>query len=233
MSGVEGLVTSAITNAINDAGIYSLLLVFLGGVVTSLSPCILSMLPVMVGYIGGYAQPSKGRGLVMSSMFVLGLGVTFAILGVLAASLGKIFGQIGTGWFYILGFVALLMGLQLTGVVNLKFPGLTKMPIQMGGLAGAFLAGLFFGLVASPCATPVLALLITYVASKQALGFGALLLFTYGLGHGVPLIVAGTFTAVLKSLPTFQRWSKYVNYASGILLLLMGFYLLARGSGLV
>lgn len=233
MSGVEEVVTSAIAGAINDAGLLTLVLVFFGGVVTSLSPCILSMLPVMVGYIGGYAQPSKSRGFVLSSIFVLGLGVTFAILGVLAASLGKIFGQIGTTWFYILGLAAILMGLHLTEVITFKFPGLTKMPIRTGGVAGAFLAGLFFGLVASPCATPVLAVLITYVASKQALAFGALLLFTYGLGHGLPLIVVGTFTAVIKSLPALQRWSKYVNYGSGALLILMGLYLLARASGLV
>lgn len=233
MGGWENLITSVITEAATEAGLVALVLVFIGGVITSFSPCVLSMLPVMVGYIGGYSHPSKTKGFILSSVFVLGLGVTFSILGIIAASLGKIFGQIGVGWYYILGFVAIIMGLHLTEVINLNFPGLKKMPLQAHGIAGAFVAGLFFGLVASPCATPVLAVLISYVASKQALGYGALLLFTYGLGHGVPLIVVGTFTAALKSLPSIQHWSKYVNYVSGGILVLMGLYLLAKAKGLV
>jgi len=216
-----------IPEALADGGLLIFLLVFLGGLITSLSPCILSMLPVMVGYVGGLEQSSKTRGFMASGAFVLGLAVTFALLGVVASLLGKVFGQIGSVWSYLLGFFAILMGLQLFGVLNFNLPGLKALPGKRGFL-GSFGIGLLFGLVASPCATPVLAVLMAYVAGQGQLWYGAVLLFIYGLGHGLPLIVAGTFTAALKGLPRLQRWSQYVNYASGGLLIGLGLYFLVR-----
>ncbi|MHB8171491.1 MAG: cytochrome c biogenesis protein CcdA [Thermincolia bacterium] len=216
-----------IPDALAEGGWLILLLVFLGGIITSLSPCILSMLPVMVGYVGGLEQPSKTKGFLTSGAFVLGLSVTFAILGVVASLLGKAFGQIGSFWLYLIGFFSIVMGLQLFGVLNFNLPGLKAMPGKKGFL-GSFGVGLLFGLVASPCATPVLAVLMTYVASEGQLWYGAVLLFIYGLGHGLPLLVAGTFTAVLKDLPRLQRWSQYVNYVSGSILVVLGLYFLYR-----
>ena len=85
--------------------------------------------------------------------------------------------------------------------------------------------GLFFGLVASPCATPILAVIITYVAAQQNLTYGWLLLFAYGLGQGMPLLVVGTFTATLKNLRFIQRYSPYITYISAGILILLGVYL--------
>jgi len=224
----ESFFKETIPNALNEGGLLILILVFLGGLMTSLSPCILSMLPVMLGYIGGLEKPTKAKGFITSVSFVLGLAVTFAILGIAASLLGKAFGQIGSAWLYIIGFFAILMGLQLMGVVNINLPGLKAMPEKKGGILGSFGVGLLFGLVASPCATPVLAVLMTYVAGQGILWYGALLLFIYGLGHGLPLIIAGTFTAVLKSLPRLQKWGHYITYLSGSLLIVLGLYFFAR-----
>nr|WP_075367115.1 cytochrome c biogenesis protein CcdA [Desulfosporosinus metallidurans] len=220
-----------IPNALASGGVSILILVFLGGVLTSLSPCILSMLPVMLGYIGGLEKPTKTKGFITSAFFVLGLAVTFAILGIVASLLGKAFGQIGPAWPYIIGLFAILMGLQLIGVFNFELPGLKAMPEKRGGALGSFGVGLLFGLVASPCATPVLAVLMTYVAGQGVLWYGALLLFIYGLGHGLPLIIAGTFTAVLKSLPRLSKWSQYITYLSGGMLIVLGLYFLVRTGG--
>lgn len=217
-----------IPQALNAGGLLILMLVFLGGLMTSLSPCILSMLPVMMGYIGSSKKPTKTKGFITSVSFVLGLAVTFAILGIVASLLGKVFGQIGPTWFYIVGFFAIIMGLQLIGAVNIELPGLKGMPEIQGGVLGSFGLGLLFGLVASPCATPVLAVLMTYVAGEGILWYGALLLFIYGLGHGLPLIIAGTFTAVLKSLPRLQKWGHNITYLSGGLLIVLGLYFLTR-----
>ncbi|MDP4160159.1 MAG: cytochrome c biogenesis protein CcdA, partial [Bacillota bacterium] len=217
-----------IPNALASGGLSILILVFLGGVLTSLSPCILSMLPVMLGYIGGLEKPTKTKGFITSAFFVLGLAVTFAILGIVASLLGKAFGQIGPAWPYIIGLFAILMGLQLIGVFNVELPGLKAMPEKRGGVLGSFGVGLLFGFVASPCATPVLAVLMTYVAGQGVLWYGALLLFIYGLGHGLPLIIAGTFTAVLKSLPRLAKWGQYITYLSGGILILLGLYFFVR-----
>lgn len=207
--------------------VVALPLIFVAGVFTSFSPCILSMLPVLVGYVGGYSNASRIKGFSMSLLFVLGLGVTFAILGITAASFGKVFGQIGTYWYVIMAAVAIIMGLQLLGVLQISLPGLKTVPVKTKGILGSFLMGLFFGLVASPCATPVLAVIMTYLAVKGDLVFGGLMLFVYGFGHGVPLLIAGTFTGALKSLRQFQRYSSIITYASGGILILLGAYLLS------
>lgn len=207
--------------------VVALPLIFVAGVFTSFSPCILSMLPVLVGYVGGYSNASRIKGFSMSLLFVLGLGVTFAILGITAASFGKVFGQIGTYWYVIMAAVAIIMGLQLLGVLQISLPGLKMVPVKTKGILGSFLMGLFFGLVASPCATPVLAVIMTYLAVKGDLVFGGLMLFVYGFGHGVPLLIAGTFTGALKSLRQFQRYSSIITYASGGILILLGAYLLS------
>jgi len=224
----ESFFKETLPQALANGGLIIILLVFLGGLMTSLSPCILSMLPVMLGYIGGLEKPSKTKGFITSLSFVLGLAITFAILGIVASLLGKAFGQIGPLWTYIIGFLSIVMGLQLIGVLNINLPGLQAMPEKKGGLFGSFGVGLLFGLVASPCATPVLAVLMTYVAGQGMLWYGALLLFVYGLGHGLPLIIAGTFTAVLKSLPRLQKWGNYITFLSGSLLIVLGLYFFIR-----
>ncbi|KJF26991.1 hypothetical protein TZ02_10465 [Clostridium aceticum] len=223
--------TETISQIIAGKSILTILMVFGGGFVTSISPCLLSMLPVMVGYIGGYDDhATRTRGFSLSFVFVLGLATTFAILGLAAASLGLVFGQIGAIWYYILSAIAIIMGLNLFGVISFKMPGLKKMPLKLNGYSGAYLMGLFFGLVASPCATPVLAVVITYVALQRELAYGSFLLFVYGLGHGLPLIIAGTFTALLKKLPIVQYYTQYVHYFSGGILIFLGLYLLSRVS---
>lgn len=215
--------------AVSGISLISFLLVYVGGILTSISPCTLTMLPIMVGYIGGYGDHkglSKLRGLSLSFVCVLGMSLTFALFGIAAVLLGKIFGQLGDAWYYILAAIALLMGLQLLGVIHLSFPGLGKLPVRPGGYLSTFLIGLFFGLVMSPCATPVLAVIVAYVASTGNIVYGALLLFVYGVGHGLPLILAGTFTALIKELPKFQKYTRFVTLLSGTLLIILGLYFL-------
>lgn len=119
------------------------------------------------------------------------------------------------------------MGLHLLGVLRFNWPGLKKMPFRAGGFPGSLLAGLFFGLVASPCATPVLAVLVTYAAFHGDPVYGGSLLFVYGLGHGLPLLVAGTFTAAARGMPRWQRFTRFIPAASGGMLVLAGLSLLA------
>jgi len=226
---LQNFFEKVLPEAVGSVSPLAFILVYAGGILTSMSPCILTMIPVIVGYIGGYRGNETGsrlKGFSMSVAFVLGLSVTFAVFGIAAVLLGKIFGQIGETWYYIMATIAILMGLQLMGVINIPFPTLQKLPSARGGLVSSFLIGMVFGLVASPCATPVLAVIVTYVASTQNFYYGAGLLFVYGLGHGLPLIIAGTFTATIKQLPRFQKYSHYISLASGGILILLGLYFL-------
>lgn len=225
--GLGRFFSETLPEVVGERSVLTLVIVFFGGIVTSISPCILSMVPLLVSYIGAYGEGNRSRGFILSSSFVAGLAVTFAILGFIAAYFGRVFGQVGVFWYYILAAVAIIMGLQLIGVLTFNLPGLQKIPVRKAGMGGSLIMGMLFGLVASPCATPVLAVIITYAAVQGEPVYGSLLLFIYGLGHGLPLLIAGTFTGLARNLPRINRYTQYLSYASGFILILLGLGLLA------
>lgn len=200
--------------------------IFVAGILTSISPCVLSMVPVLIGYVGGYSEPSRVRAFLLSLSLVLGMATTFTVLGVVAVSLGTIFGQIGIGWYYFVAVVSIIMGLNLLGVINLRFPVPNVAAPKIGGIFGAYLVGLLFGIMASSCATPVLVAILAVVTTAGDITTGAGLLFFYGLGHGMPLVLIGTFTGLLKEVSRVARFTQYLNIFSGLVLILLGLYLL-------
>lgn len=206
------------------------LLVFLGGIVTSIGPCNVAMIPLIIGFIGGSHNVSRKRSFSISLVFTVGLAVTFVLLGVVAALVGGLLGGSTRIWYYLVAVVCFVIGLQLLGVLNLTLPswfGGLREKVKTKGLLGAFVLGLISGLVASQCATPVLAAILTYVmAQKSSLVYGAVLLFIYSLGRGVPIVLAGTFTGVLKSFRSVGKWSEWLEKASGVIVILVGIYFL-------
>ena len=205
-------------------------LVFLGGIITSIGPCNVAMIPLIIGYVGGSHDLPRKKAFLISLVFTLGLAVTFLMLGVVAALVGGLLGGGTRIWYYLVAVVCFFIGLQMIGVFHINLPtwfGSLREKVKTKGLWGAFLLGLISGLVASQCATPVLAAILTYVmAQKASLVYGAVLLFIYSLGRGVPILLAGTFTGALKGLHSFGKWSEWLEKASGVLILLVGFYFL-------
>lgn len=210
----------------------SLGVIFLAGLLTSLTPCMLSMLPITIGYIGGYETKSRLQAAAQSTWFSLGLATTLAILGILAAIAGKIYGQVGVGLPIIVSIIAILMGLNLLEALPLRLPsftGLEWISTDLPEGLRAYLLGLTFGLVASPCSTPVLATLLAWVSATHDPVVGGALLLTYTAGYVAPLIMAGTFTASIKRLLELRRWSSWITPLSGVLLVGFGvFSLLSR-----
>ena len=205
----------------------SIAVIFLAGLLTSLTPCMLSMLPITVGYIGGYEADSRLKAAVQSLWFSLGLATTLAGLGILAAAVGKVYGQIGWGLPLIVSALAILMGLNLLGVLPLQFPslgGTDWIAADFPDAVRSYLLGLTFGLVASPCSTPVLATLLGWVATTQNLVLGGALLLAYTVGYAAPLILAGTFAGTMKQLLGLRRWAGWITPASGVLLLGFGVF---------
>lgn len=204
------------------------LLVFLGGIVTSIGPCNVAMIPLIVGYIGGSRDLPRNRAFSISLVFAIGLSITFMLLGVIASFVGGLIGGSTKIWYYLVAIVCIVIGLQMIGVLQINLPdwfGKLREKIHIKGLRGALLLGLVSGLVSSQCATPVLAAILTYVmAQKTGMVYGALLLFIYALGRGVPIILAGTFTSVLKSLRNFGKYSDWFEKASGVIIILVGLY---------
>ena len=206
------------------------LLVFVGGVLTSIGPCNVTMIPLIIGYVGGARNLSRQRSFSISLSFTIGLAVTFMLLGVIASLLGGLLGGSTRIWYYLVAIVCFVIGLQMLGVLNMSLPawfGGLREKVQIKGLPGAFLLGLISGLVASQCATPVLAAILTYVmAQKTGMVYGAVLLFIYALGRGVPIVLAGTFAGVLKGFRSLGKWSGWFEKASGVIILLVGVYFL-------
>ena len=224
---LEKFADNLVANQLSHLSIVSVGMIFLAGLLTSLTPCMLSMLPITIGYIGGYETEGKWQGAIQSSWFALGLASTLALLGIVATTIGKVYGQIGTGLPIVVSLIAIAMGLNLLNILPLKLPnfgGTDWIGENLPRGVRSYLLGLTFGLVASPCSTPVLATLLAWVASTQDLVLGGSLLLAYAVGYVAPLVIAGTFTASIKKLIELRRWSGWINPVSGILLLCFGLF---------
>lgn len=224
---LEQIANSLVSGQLTHLSVLSIGIIFLAGLLTSLTPCTLSMLPITVGYIGGYEAKNRWQAATQSAWFVLGLATTLAGLGVLAAIAGRIYGQIGSGLAIAVSLVAILMGLNLLEALPLRLPGITGQEAifeQFPKEIRAYGLGLTFGLVASPCSTPVLATLLAWVSTTHDPWLGGGLLMSYTLGYAAPLILAGTFTVLIKQLLSLRRWSSWITPVSGSLLVGFGVF---------
>ncbi|MEL6472017.1 MAG: cytochrome c biogenesis protein CcdA [Cyanobacteria bacterium J06623_4] len=201
------------------------------GLLTSLTPCMLSMLPITVGYMGSYELESRWQAVGQSVWFATGLATTLAGLGLVASSLGWVYGQVGIGLPVLVSAIAILMGLNLLEALPLpplpSFNGTDFLQNNIPRSAKSYLLGLTFGLVASPCSTPVLATLLAWVGEKGDPVLGASLLLAYTVGYVAPLMLAGIFTASIKRILEIRRWSGWITPASGVLLVGFGLFSLA------
>jgi len=222
---LQQFANTLVNTQLTHLGWLSVAIIFAAGLLTSLTPCMLSMLPITIAYIGGYETQGRFQAATQSTWFALGLATTLAALGVLAASVGRVYGQVGIGLPIFVSLVAIIMGLNLLEAFPLQLPSFGGMEwISKDLPAGmrSYLIGLTFGVVASPCSTPVLASLLAWVAATQDLVLGGVLLLSYTVGYVAPLVLAGTFTASIKKLLELRRWSTWITPASGVLLVGFG-----------
>jgi len=206
--------------------------VFVGGILTSSNPCVLATIPLVIGYVGGYSEGDRRKALLYSLTFIFGLSITFTILGAIASLMGGLFGMVNRTWYFIVGGVAIIIGLHLMDLFNWNLPVPVHLQPKRKGLLGAFLLGLLFGIVSSPCATPVLVLVLTVVASKGELAYGVSLLFVYALGHCALIFLAGMTTGFVESfiqskgISNLTSWGKRVG---GLIVVSVGIYLVYSG----
>ena len=201
---------------------------FLGGIISSASPCVLAMIPLVIGYVGGYSEGSHKKAIQYSIVFTLGLTITFTVLGIIAGAMGRLFGDVGGFWYYVLPPVAILLGLQLLGVFNLNIGLPQRFVPKRKALFGALLMGFFFGIVASPCATPVLAVILTFAVTKGDIVFSGGLLLAYALGHWILVLGAGISTGFAQRVLAsrgISNFSTYSKKAGGVILIGVGIYL--------
>lgn len=199
-----------------------LLASFLGGVLSSISPCSIGMLPLIVGYVGGYGDSDKFKTFIQLSSFVLGLSVVLSIIGVICAISGNVLSAVGGSYFVIfLASLILIMGLNLLNVIELNFSPIVKR-IPKGNSASLFiypfLIGLLFAFAMSPCSTPILAGIMGFATLSKNLILALLMLLCFSLGQGVIIVLAGIFTSFLKGVKKFANISDILMKISGVLL---------------
>jgi cytochrome c biogenesis protein CcdA len=201
-------------------------------VIATASPCILASIPLVIGFVGGYAGGNKKQAFFYSLTFVVGLAAVMSILGAMAAPMGTMFGDVGTYWYFVVAVILIVMGLQLSGLINLKLGGNAQRFLpRRTGLAGTLILGALFGLVLSPCASPVLAVILTLAAVQGHVAYGSTLIFAYALGQGTLILLAGTFTGVIESYPQSKsaQVGALLQKAAGGLIFLAGCYILFQG----
>ncbi len=202
---------------------------FLGGLVASISPCSLAMLPIIIGYIGGYSDAKPLKTFVQMLFFVFGTAIVFSIIGIICALTGKVFISFAGGYFGIfLAGIIMVMGLKLIGVLDFELPVVIKeMPKNDGTNTYLYpiILGGVFALAGTPCSTPILAGIMAFASLSASIAQAILMLFLFSLGQGLILILAGFLTSHLKNWKGFYKFSDWLLKISGGLLVIASIYI--------
>ncbi len=223
---------NTIASTLESSGLLlSLLFVFLGGLALNLTPCVYPLIPITVGYFGGQSEGRTGRLFLLGVLYVLGMALTYSIIGVITALSGAVFGSLLQNTIIIIGIALIFVALSLSqfGVYEFKLPDSLVMKAggAKAGFFGAFFMGLTMGIVAAPCIGPFVLGLVTYVAAKGDPLYGFWLFFVMALGLGLPYLFLALFSGKIKKLPRAGDWMEGVKHIFGLLLLGMAVYFIA------
>ncbi len=230
VAATGGGLQARLQHALERGSWLAFLMVFLGGVLASFTPCVYPMIPITISYIGGNARGRPLKGFVLSLWYVLGIALVYSTLGVAAAATGGAFGQ-ATQTPVFAAIVAAIIGamaLSMAGLFDLQLPSSVTSRVGGGrtGFLGPLLMGAAMGLIAAPCVGPVLIVLLTWVATTGNLVLGFWLLFVFALGLGVLFVALGTFSGLLTALPGAGGWMQTVKHVFAIVLFALSLWFL-------
>ncbi len=226
---------SGLETTLRDQPLVALVLLFGAGLATSLTPCVYPMIPITAGILSGAgsARRSRGRTIVLTAAYVLGLALVYSTLGLLAGLSGTLFGTVSSSpWaLFIMGNLLLVFGLALLDVFTVNAPA--RLATWAGRLAGDSVGGVFAlgatsGLVAAPCGAPAFAAVLTFVSTTGSAWLGFLYLFVFSIGLTALLVAVGLFSGNLAALPRAGKWTLWIKRAGGVLLLAMAEYYFVR-----
>lgn len=212
------------SQALSAGNLAALPLALAGGLIAGMNPCCLALYPAAAGACCSGKEQTIRRPLSSAVAFVLGVAVAVAALGILAAYVGRV-AVMSMPVRFAIAFLPILMGVYRLGWIHL--PLMTRKSFRPG-VGGAFGTGLLLSLIIGPCGTPVLASVLSFAAYKQSFVYGGLLLFLYGVGSGLPLMLVGTAAGSIMKRLDCSRFGNWVDPTVGSLLILLGFYLLWR-----
>lgn len=214
-----------------------IVLVFIGGIISSLSPCSLGLLPVIIGYVGGNSDSTSKKTIIQVLFFVLGLSLTLTVLGIISAMAGAALGSFSKPfWAIIMASLIMIMGLSLLEIIEIPVPVIIKkMPQNKSNnlIIYPIILGISFAFATTPCSTPILASILAYTSFKANIALGALLLFFFSFGQGIILIMAGIFTSLFKKILLFRTFTGHFVKVCGVILILSSFYIYLKVFGVL
>jgi cytochrome c-type biogenesis protein len=228
---METLFTT-LSHAVEGAPALALAASLVWGVLSvMLSPCHLSSIPLIVGFISGQGRVTAGRAFGLASLFAVGILITIAVIGAITAAAGRMLGDLGRWGNYFVALIFLAVGLHLLGLVPMPWSGPGQVGLKRKGLAAAFVLGLVFGVALGPCTfafmAPVLG--VAFKAAQSTALYGAALLLAYGLGHCAVIVLAGTSTELVQRYLDWNAQSRAVAILKGtcgVLVILGGVWLI-------
>ncbi len=226
-------ISEILSGSLVEPTVWAVVFAYGGGLLVSFTPCVYPVIPVTVAIVGMRGAGGKGGGFIHGLCYLLGMALSYTLMGMIAALTGKVFGQWQANpWFYfLLANFFIFLGLASLGVFRLSLtllPGINPEAVGRKGPGGTVLLGALSSLVLGPCTAPVLAVILGYVALGQNLLYGAALLFSFSLGLGTLLLLLGASTALILRLPRAGAWLGFVNKVFGLLFLGVGEYLLIQ-----
>jgi len=201
----------------------TIFLIFSAGLLTSLGPCSLSLLPITVAYIGGTNSENNNNFKIFG--FCGGVVLSLVFLGAISGFLGRIYGQLPEFFNIFISIFAITMGLNLLGILKFQFPNIPSLNFvekNLPPLLAPLITGTTFGLASSPCITPVLATLLAWVSQAKNPLISIIFLFFFGLGQVTPLFFVAITTENMRKLLEFRKYSQAIPFCSGIILLTIG-----------
>lgn len=223
---LDGILTT-LSDSISGSGWLAPVIALAAGVITSITPCALSQIPLVIGYVGKEASP--GKAFRLSLVYAVGTAVTFTAFGVAAALLGTLIGNAARWWYLILGTLMILMALQMWGIVNIIPSTYLAAANRKRGYLGALIAGVLGGIFSSPCSTPMLVVILSIAGAEGEAIKGGFLLLCYSIGCTALAVLLGASPSLIRKLgqkESMRKASTVLNIILGILVLAIGLYML-------
>lgn len=202
-------------------------LAFIGGILASVSPCILALLPVNLSYIGTLNIQSRKDAFIKAGSFVLGAVTILSLFGLVSSFAGLVMVHYRGHINITVGLIMAVMGLWLLGVIHLPLP---QFNLNLPQSVGPYGVGLTFALISSPCASPVLFAVLAAAAATGSQGLGTLTMVSYGLGYTSLIFLASLFTGLAKQSRSLLKHSEFITRMGSIALMITGGYYLVTGT---
>ncbi len=196
------------------------------------SPCHMASIPLIIGYVGGQNQLIEGRKATLYAIvFTTGLFITIAVVGLVCSLLGRMLGDVGPYWTIAIGLLLIWVALDMLGIAKCSLPGGLLSRLTIKGLAGAFVLGLAYGVLSGSCTFGFIAPILAIVSVQAKVFTGVLFILLFAIGHCIPIVVAGSSTAMVKRLLVSSSWQqggRFFRRFAGVMIAMLGVYFIVQ-----